>query len=87
MNHMRHSRLSAGVVAALAAMLALSGGTAVAQTQPDIRVTLLGTGTPVPIINRFGPSILLKAGPEKLLFDLWRAARSVCSRRACGSAT
>ena len=71
MNHMRY-RLSAGVVAALAAMLALSGGTAVAQTQPDIRVTLLGTGTPVPIINRFGPSILVEAGPEKLLFDCGR---------------
>jgi ribonuclease Z len=46
--------------------------TAYAQTQPDIRVTLLGTGTPSPIIERFGPSILVEAGSEKLVFDCGR---------------
>ena len=43
-----------------------------AQVPPDIRVTLLGTGTPVPIPDRFGPSTLVEAGPEKLLFDCGR---------------
>jgi ribonuclease Z len=37
-----------------------------------IKVTLLGTGTPVPMTERFGPSILVEAGPEKLLFDCGR---------------
>jgi len=46
--------------------------TAHAQSQPDIRVTLLGTGTPVPIVERFGPSTLIEAGSEKLVFDCGR---------------
>jgi ribonuclease Z len=60
--------------AALWLISAAAAGTAAAQTQtsPDIRVTLLGTGSPSPIINRFGPSILVEAGPEKLVFDCGR---------------
>jgi ribonuclease BN (tRNA processing enzyme) len=39
---------------------------AAAQAQ-EITVTLLGTGTPVPAMNRFGPSIFQRAGvrPER----------------------
>ena len=37
-----------------------------------IRVSLLGTGTPQPILERFGPSILVQAGNEILLFDAGR---------------
>ncbi len=37
-----------------------------------IRVSLLGTGTPKPIMERFGPSILVQAGKETLLFDAGR---------------
>jgi ribonuclease Z len=40
----------------------------------EIRVTLLGTGTPRPLMDRFGPSILVEAGNEKLLFDVGRGA-------------
>ena len=40
----------------------------------DIRVTLLGTGSPAPVMNRFGPSILVEAGGQKLLFDAGRGA-------------
>lgn len=40
----------------------------------DIKVTLLGTGTPAPVMNRFGPSILVEAGGQKLLFDTGRGA-------------
>lgn len=36
------------------------------------KVTLLGTGTPIPIAERFGPSTLVEAGSEKLLFDCGR---------------
>ncbi len=34
-----------------------------------IKVTLLGTGTPQPLMERFGPSILVQAGKTNLLFD------------------
>src|SRR2546423_1355020 len=37
-----------------------------------IKVTLLGTGTPQPLMERFGPSILVQAGNENLLFDAGR---------------
>ena len=37
-------------------------------------VTLLGTGNPVPVMNRFGPSILVEAGGHRLLFDAGRGA-------------
>ena len=40
----------------------------------EIKVTLLGTGTPVPAMNRFGPSILIEAGDHKFLFDAGRGA-------------
>lgn len=39
---------------------------------PVIKVTLLGTGTPQPIMERFGPSILVQAGTQTLLFDAGR---------------
>src|SRR5690348_8547722 len=40
----------------------------------SIKVTLLGTGNPRPVMTRFGPSILVEAGQEKLLFDCGRGA-------------
>jgi ribonuclease Z len=40
----------------------------------DMRVTLLGTGTPILNINRFGMSTLVEAGGLKLLFDAGRGA-------------
>jgi ribonuclease Z len=40
----------------------------------NIKVTLLGTGYPRPVMSRFGPSILVEAGAEKLLFDCGRGA-------------
>ena len=46
-------------------------GAALAQ---DFTVTLLGTGSPQPRMDRFGPSILVEAGNEKLLFDCGRGA-------------
>jgi len=38
----------------------------------DFKVTLLGTGHPVPTLNRYGPSTLAEAGKSKLLFDCGR---------------
>lgn len=47
---------------------------AAAQTVQPLRVTLLGTGRPDPVIDRFGPSTLVEAGDERLLFDAGRGA-------------
>ncbi len=38
----------------------------------DLRVSLLGTGFVQPAMDRFGPSTLVEAGGEKLLFDCGR---------------
>jgi len=40
----------------------------------DLTVTLLGTGGPPPVMDRFGPSTLVEAGDEKLIFDVGRGA-------------
>ncbi len=44
------------------------------KTTYDVRVTLLGTGGPPPVMERFGSSVLVEAGGEKLLFDAGRGA-------------
>ena len=50
------------------------GLTATAQPlAPDeFRVTLLGTGSPAPAMNRFGPGVLIQAGGKNLLIDCGR---------------
>ena len=40
--------------------------------EPVLRVALLGTGTPTPSTERLGPSILVQAGVERLVFDVGR---------------
>lgn len=52
---------------------------ALAQTAaaPPITVTLLGTGSPPPVMERFGPATLVQAGGVTLLFD---AGRGVTQR-------
>jgi ribonuclease Z len=40
----------------------------------DFRVTLLGTGVPIPSPERFGPSTLVEAGDKKFLVDAGRGA-------------
>ncbi len=40
----------------------------------EIKVTLLGTGSPIPAMSRFGPSTLVEAGGQKFLFDAGRGA-------------
>jgi hypothetical protein len=56
-----------------------------------LSVTMLATGSPIPIVDRFGPSTLIQAGAETLLFDcgrgvplrLWAVARPVAQRDRC----
>jgi ribonuclease Z len=43
-------------------------------TRADFRVTLLGTGTPIPSPDRFGPCTLVEAGERKFLIDAGRGA-------------
>jgi ribonuclease Z len=42
------------------------------RAEEELKVRLLGTGSPPPVMNRFGPSILVEAGKEELLFDCGR---------------
>lgn len=65
----RRSVLRCGIASVLAAFaLALPAAAA----DGPFRVTLLGTGTPVPSAERFGPSTLVEAGDQKLVFDFGR---------------
>src|SRR3954471_19023746 len=62
-------------LASFVGLLALLLGAPVStQTRADndFKVTLLGTGTPIPDPDRFGPSTLVEAGNKKLLFDAGR---------------
>lgn len=60
-----------GVAGIVLVLTALAPATAAGQ---EIKVTLLGTGSPPPVMNRFGPSILVEAGGGKFLFDAGRGA-------------
>jgi len=40
----------------------------------DFKVTLLGTGDPIPRIDRFGPATLIEVAGQELLFDVGRGA-------------
>lgn len=44
------------------------------QDETDFKVTLLGTGSPILSMDRFGYSTLVEVGGEKLLFDAGRGA-------------
>jgi ribonuclease Z len=54
-------------------LLLLTASLALAQpVHPAIKVTLLGTGNPRPVMNRLGPSILVEAGNQNMVFDCGR---------------
>ena len=59
------------LVAISCLLIGLMGGS-VSHAQSDFKVTLLGTATPAPRTDRFGPSTLVEAGDQKLLFDAGR---------------
>jgi len=44
------------------------------RTNDIFRVTLLGTGAPPPVLDRFGPSTLVEVGQQKFIFDAGRGA-------------
>jgi len=45
-----------------------------AQTQADFEIVLLGTGTPPPLMHRFGPATLVRVNGKTFLFDAGRGA-------------
>jgi ribonuclease Z len=51
-----------------------SGAEGQTAAKNDFKVTLLGTGIPVPQPDRFGPATLIEVGGQKLLFDAGRGA-------------
>lgn len=65
------SSIARAVATAVLVLVALNPASGRAQ---DIKVTLLGTGAPPPVMNRFGPSILVEAGGQTFLFDAGRGA-------------
>jgi ribonuclease Z len=67
---MRDSLLVIGIACLLLGMLS----TIEARADGDFKVTLIGTGSPIPRIDRFGPSTLVEAGSRKFLIDAGRGA-------------
>jgi ribonuclease Z len=61
-----------GLNIAAIAMIGLLAASAASAADEDFRVTLLGTATPGPRADRFGPSTLVEAGGRVLLFDAGR---------------
>jgi len=59
-------RLSYFLIAFLV-LLPLAGPTEAAES--DFRVTLIGSGNPVPEADRYGPATLVEAGDQKLSSD------------------
>jgi ribonuclease Z len=57
-----------------ALLLGILLATGICRAEDRLSVTLLGTGNPRPSLERFGPSILVSAGTERLLFDCGRGA-------------
>ena len=76
MRRLSLNRMVGGVIRAWCYILFLLVSSAVA-TADVMVVTLLGTGTPRPEIERGSSSILVEAGTQKLLFD---AGRGVAQR-------
>ena len=58
---------------AVSALLAIFLWLPTAQSQ-TLNVTLLGTGDPIPRLDRFGPATLVEAGEHRMLFDAGRGA-------------
>ena len=64
----------AGFAAIAGVMVGLMSGAFAQDAKPDFKVTLLGTGTPPPLMNRFGPATLVQVGGKTILFGAGRGA-------------
>jgi ribonuclease Z len=70
--HIVLAALGAGIGLILATMPAASAQSNPSSSSSEFKVTLLGTSTPNPLADRFGPSTLVEAGSERLVFDCGR---------------
>src|SRR6185312_13375321 len=70
MRAMLEGRTLGRLLCALSVMLAFAGRAGAA----EIKVTLLGTGTPTPRLSAFSASTLVEAGGERLIFDFGRGS-------------
>lgn len=59
-------------LAALTLSVCMLANPSVARESDEMRVTLLGTGTPFPNAEQFGSAILIEAAAKKFLFDCGR---------------
>ncbi len=65
------------LLAFLAALvLPIKGGVASEVKKGEMRVTLLGSGTPIPSPHQYGSAVLVQAGGKALLFDCGRGCTS-----------
>lgn len=71
---MRHQRRLASLILAIALTLPFVSLTSLKAQDEDFVVTLLGTGTPPPLMDRFGPATLVEVGGRMFLFDTGRGA-------------
>jgi ribonuclease Z len=69
---MRGTRLAFAMAMLLCMLAAPAAAQAPAAPADDFKVTLLGTGSPAPLIRRFGPGVLVQAGGRNLLIDCGR---------------
>ena len=65
----KHTSLIAGLIISLV----IFGDLGIANAD-EMKVTLLGTGTPTPRLSSFSAATLVEAGSEKLLFDFGRGS-------------
>ncbi len=65
---------AAFTVRKVVALLMLSFVAATTVEAQEINVTLLGTGSPSPSMERFGPGTLVQAGGQTLIFDAGRGS-------------
>ena len=64
--------MRSGLLVLLLALAPTAVAAADAPAPPALQVTLVGTGDPLPRIDRFGPATLVVAGEHTLLFDVGR---------------
>ena len=64
--------MRSGLLVLLLALAPTAVAAADAPAPPALQVTLVGTGDPLPRIDRFGPATLVVSGEHTLLFDVGR---------------
>ena len=64
--------MRAAVAVGLAGLLTFASAGCALAAEADFKITLLGTASPSPRPTRMGPSTLVEAGGQRLLFDAGR---------------